>query len=268
MSLDYSDLDLSRWRDYLSEVETGSLWLYPSRDGAESHVGDYHGNFIPQIPHQLIIRYTKTGEAVFDPFLGSGTTLIECRRLGRHGAGVELNPEVAQVADRRIKEASNRFQVKTRVFKGNCLDDDILSTVRDFLGELGREAAQLLILHPPYSNIISFGKRKGDLSNVKSDNEFLDLFCQMVEKTMPILEDGRYMGLVIGDKYSGGELVPLGFECMEICRKAGYKLKSIVVKNIEGNEKGKGKRSNLWKYRALAGGFYIFKHEYVMIFKK
>jgi hypothetical protein len=41
-----------------------------------------------------------------------------------------------------------------------------------------------------------------------------------------------------------------------------------VVKNIEGNERGKGRTNHLWRYRALAGGYYIFKHEYVIIFRK
>jgi hypothetical protein len=40
------------------------------------------------------------------------------------------------------------------------------------------------------------------------------------------------------------------------------------VKNIEGNEFGKGRTNNLWRYRALRGGFYIFKHEYVLICQK
>jgi hypothetical protein len=40
------------------------------------------------------------------------------------------------------------------------------------------------------------------------------------------------------------------------------------VKNIEGNERGKGRDSNLWRYRALQHGFYVFKHEYVVIFQK
>jgi hypothetical protein len=74
--------------------------------------------------------------------------------------------------------------------------------------------------------------------------------------------------LVIGDKYTKGELIPLGFYCMERMQRAGFRTKGIVVKNISGNEVGKGRDSNLWRYRALAGGYYIFKHEYVIIFQK
>ena len=55
---------------------------------------------------------------------------------------------------------------------------------------------------------------------------------------------------------------------MNKMNEVGFKTKSIVIKNIEGNEQGKGRTTNLWRYRALAGGFYIFKHEYIMIFQK
>jgi len=73
---------------------------------------------------------------------------------------------------------------------------------------------------------------------------------------------------VIGDKYANGQLDPLGFRCMQAMNEVGFKTKSIIVKNIEGNEKAKGKDNNLWRYRALAGGFYIFRHEYVIILFK
>lgn len=45
------------------------------------------------------------------------------------------------------------------------------------------------------------------------------------------------------------------------------KLKGIIIKNIEGN-RGKLKNENIWRYRALKSDYYIFKHEYIFIFKK
>jgi hypothetical protein len=55
---------------------------------------------------------------------------------------------------------------------------------------------------------------------------------------------------------------------MERAQRAGYRVKAIVVKDIQGNEIGKGRSANLWRYRALAGGYYIFKHEYVIVLQK
>ena len=45
------------------------------------------------------------------------------------------------------------------------------------------------------------------------------------------------------------------------------KLKGIIVKNIEGN-KGKLGSQGIWRYRALKSDYFIFKHEYIFVFKK
>ena len=72
---------------------------------------------------------------------------------------------------------------------------------------------------------------------------------------------------MIGDKYSKGEWIPLGFLTMNEITKRGFSLKSIIVKNFEETI-GKRNQKELWRYRALVGGFYIFKHEYIFLFKK
>jgi len=126
---------------------------------------------------------------------------------------------------------------------------------------------QLLIMHPPYHDIIKFSKGKNDLSNARNTEEFLKMFGKVVDNVIPFLEKGRYFVLVIGDKYSKGEWRPLGFYCMNEVLKRNYILKSIIVKNFE-ETRGKRNQKELWRYRALVGGFYIFKHEYIMLFKK
>jgi hypothetical protein len=97
-----NDLDLRNWKKH-TDILTDSLWILPERDKSGTHKGDYHGNFVPQIPNQLIRRFTKKGDVVLDTFLGSGTTLIECKRLGRSGIGIELSPKIADLAARRTR---------------------------------------------------------------------------------------------------------------------------------------------------------------------
>ncbi|MEK6300721.1 MAG: DNA methyltransferase [Acidobacteriota bacterium] len=257
-----NDINLHRWKEY-PDVITDSLWVLPKRDTAGAHLAWYWGNFIPQIPHQLMLRYTKKGDCVLDPFLGSGTTLIECRSLGRNGIGVELNPEVAREAGALIEKEPNRYSVETRVVTGNSRSLDLRPT----LGELGVQQVQLLIMHPPYHDIIRFSEDHADLSSAETTEDFLKMFGAVVDNTTPLLEKGRYFALVIGDKYEKGEWVPLGFYCMNEVLKRDYSLKSIVVKNFD-ETRAKRDQKQLWRYRALVGGFYIFKHEYIFLFRK
>jgi len=257
-----NDINLLRWKEY-DGIITDSLWILDKRDTSGSHLGWYWGNFIPQIPHQMMLRYTKKGEWVLDTFLGSGTTLIECRRLGRNGIGIELNQEVADKAKELIQKEENKDNVITEVIVGDSRTIDINSV----LSKYKINHVQLLIMHPPYFDIIKFSGDERDLSNAKNINEFLKMFGEVVDNTTSFLENGRYLVLVIGDKYSKGEWIPLGFYCMNEVLKRKYLLKSIIVKNFE-ETRGKRNQKELWRYRALVGGFYIFKHEYIMLFKK
>jgi DNA modification methylase len=262
-----NDLDLDHWREY-SDIITDSLWLIPERDRSGAHLADYHGNFIPQIPYQAMRRYTRQGDLVLDAFLGSGTTLIECRRLGRHGIGIELKPELAKQARRRIQSEKNPHRIKTQVLIGDSSDHvKTPRAIAKALRAIGHNQAQLVILHPPYHSIINFSDLPGDLSNCASIEAFTEKFGQVVEGVTPFLEERRFLALVIGDMYASGEWIPLGFYCMQEVIKRGYQLKSIVVKDMQGN-RAKRNLENIWRYRALAGGFYIFKHEYVMFFRK
>jgi DNA modification methylase len=263
--LPYSDIDLSRWRDY-DNILTDSLWILKSRKKTDGHKLDYHGNFIPQIAEQVMLRYTKTDEIVVDWFLGSGTSAIEALNLSRRLIGVELKPELVEYVSQKLP--TDVIGSRIKLIQGDSSAESTLASVRQALREMGSEYAQLAILHPPYADIIKFSELDADLSNCPDTCTFLQKFAAVACSAYETLEPGRFAILVIGDKYCNGELDPLGFRCMNEMINAGFRVKSIVVKNIEGNEIAKGKSNNLWRYRALANGFYVFKHEYVMIFFK
>ena len=98
----FNDLNLKKWKE--SEIWTDSLWLIPERDKSGKHNGFYHGNFVPQIPHQLILRYTKKNEIVFNPFLGSETTAVVAKALGRDWIGIEKEKKYVEFAIKRVED--------------------------------------------------------------------------------------------------------------------------------------------------------------------
>lgn len=257
-----NDLNLNRWKEY-DDIITDSLWILNKRDSSGVHHAGYWGNFIPQIPNQLLRRYTKKGDWILDPFLGSGTTLIEAQRLGRNSVGIELSKKVIDQAQKLIAKEDNPHNVKLEFIN----DNSAAVNFRKLLSDLNIKSFQFQIFHPPYWDIIKFSDNDSDLSNANSIDEFLQGFGKVLDNTLPYLERKRFAAVVISDKYSDGEWIPLGFYVMQEFLKRGMILKSAIVKNFEETT-AKRNQKELWRYRALAGGFYVFKHEYIFIFQK
>ncbi|TAK22507.1 MAG: hypothetical protein EPO26_11285 [Chloroflexota bacterium] len=125
-----------------------------------------------------------------------------------------------------------------------------------------------MLLDPPYHDIIGFSTDARDLSNAVDEAAFLRAFGTVAGLAAERVRAGGHVVLVIGGAFSAGRLRPLGFHAMNECTKAGLTLRAINVKDIQGNVRGKGKATNLWRYRALKMGLYVFKHEYVMLFRR
>lgn len=257
----YNDLDMANWKEY-TDIYTDTLWMIDKRDNSGVHNGSYHGNFVPQIPYQLMKRYTKKGDWILDPFMGSGTTLIEAQRMHRNAIGIELQREVMKEAYTRIKTEENNIS-KLKYIVGDSRSVDISNV----LNEANIKNVQFVILHPPYWDILKFSEDICDLSNSETLEKFLQNFSQVIDNTCIHLEKNRYCAVVIGDKYANSQIVPLGFYCMNLFLEKGYLMKAILVKNFE-DTKGKSNQKGIWRYRAMASDFYIFKHEYIFIFKK
>lgn len=260
----FNDLNIDDWKQL--DIDVNSLWLINERDKSGKHKNIYHGNFIPQIPNQLIRRFTKEKELVLDVFLGSGTTLYECENLNRKFIGLDINQEMIDYVNEQME---NSKLINYSIY--NC---DVTNTVKteesikNGLIKLNEKEVKFILIHPPYMDIVKFTEHPNDLSKINDLTTFVKSFVNVCKNTLPYLSKNRYFAVVIGDVYKKGEVIPLSFYVMDaIKRSFNVKLKGIIIKNIEGN-KGKLGKSGIWTYRAMNSDYYIFKHEYIFVFKK
>lgn len=266
---DYTDLPPDAWKN--GDVILDSLWLFGKRDDTPPHSNALHGAFIPQLPRQLIQRYTKPGDIVVDLFVGGATTLVECLRLGRYGIGLDLEATAAENAVLLTYALHHPADSHAVVVTGDATEhantvNVIQPIMRRWRPE--RPAADLLILHPPYWNIIRFSADDRDLSAKRSPAAFIDAMKDVASNARALLAPQRFLGLVMGDVWHRGSWYPLAFRTMEVFLQAGFQLKAINIKNIVGNERGKGKQTNLWRYRAFKNGTSLFSHEYIFVLQR
>ncbi len=90
------------------------------RDVIETSVATVKGNKHPAIyPVEVVEEFlhllTPIGALVLDPFMGSGSTAVACKKLGRHYIGYDINAEYCEDAQQRISETPN---ASSRLFEG------------------------------------------------------------------------------------------------------------------------------------------------------
>lgn len=79
-----------------------TVWSFRHRGNCATHSGEYRGNCSPYIPRNVILKYSKPYDLVLNCFCGAGTTLIECKLLGRRSIGVDINEKAIELAKKNL----------------------------------------------------------------------------------------------------------------------------------------------------------------------
>jgi DNA modification methylase len=243
------------------ELEQTTVWSFPDRGAWATHQGNYRGNWAPQIPRNLILRYTQPGEWVLDPMVGSGTTLVECKLLGRNGIGVDINYEALMLTfDRLNFEPQNLYETlpptEIRLYHGDARNLDLIPD----------ESIDLIATHPPYANIIAYSKGNtidGDLSRLQSLDDYLDAMTEVAMECYRVLKPGRHCAILVGDTRRHKHYVPIAFRVMERFLQVGFILREDVIK-VQWKMKSTRER---WQ-RQAERDFLLIYHEHLFIFRK
>ena len=230
-----------------------TVWSFPDRGKWKTHSGNYRGNFAPQIPRNLILRYSQEGDTVLDPMVGSGTTLIETKILNRRGMGLDINPAAVEITKKNLEFEGN-YKYKQYVKTGDIRN---LSVISD-------SSIDLIITHPPYLNIIKYSKGiDGDLSNISGVKKFCDELEKGVKELYRVLKEDKYCGILIGDTRKSRHYVPLSFYVMNLFLKNGFILKEDIIK-VQHNCKS----TPYWERQVEKYNFYLIMHEHLFVFRK
>lgn len=143
----------------IREVPTfvNEFWTAKQRQASSLQEVSYRACFKPQLPRFFIERLTRPGEAVYDPFMGRGTTVIEAALLGRVPRGCDINPLSVVLTRPRLhppslEDVSDRLRRINFASCDACPEDLLvffhadtlraIASLKQYL--LGRRAANLL----------------------------------------------------------------------------------------------------------------------------
>jgi DNA modification methylase len=257
--LEGSQIKLYEPKDF--SLEKTTVWSFEHRGNWATHRGNYRGNWAPQIPRNIILRYSEEDDLVLDQMLGSGTTLIECKLLGRNGIGVDINLDALMVAYNRLDftYVTNGEQPATtqKLYLGNAksLDPRIIPD----------GSIDLIATHPPYANIIPYSKERenGDLSRVHSVDEFISEMKDVAKECLRVLKPGKHCAILIGDTHKHKHYVPIAYRVLEVFLNQGFILREDIIKEQWHTQTMRGQ----WNTNRNLD-FLLTFHEHLFIFRK
>ena len=252
--VDWGHLKLFEPKDFALEKTT--VWSFENRGKWATHRGNYRANWAPEIPRNLIMRHTSPGELVLDQMVGSGTTLVECKLLGRNSIGVDINLDAVMVAWNRLDFTYAGTNTVQKLYQGDARHLDLIDD----------ESIDLIATHPPYASIVPFSKQKkieGDLSHVHSIEEFVAEMKDVAEESFRVLKPGKHCAILIGDTHRHKHYVPIAFRIMEIFLDAGFILREDVIKRQWHTQTMRGRWRESYKH-----DFLLTYPEHLFIFRK
>jgi DNA modification methylase len=201
-------------------------WFIHDPPRRRKEVLRHPAKFPETIAQEFVEFFTKGGELVLDPMVGTGSTLIACLRSGRNSIGIELNPAYAEIARQLVDKERENLDSQATVLRAEVITGDATSVKKFNLPQV-----DYVFTSPPYWNILRargaqtqrkrrqsedldvvYSEDPADLGNISDYDEFLERIVGIYTNLQDYLKPRAYMTIVVKNVKKGGKIYPLAWD--------------------------------------------------------
>jgi DNA modification methylase len=199
-------------------------WFLHNPPPREPGVLRHPAKFPESLAAEFITFFTRPGAWVFDPMVGTGSTVVAALPAGRNAVGVELHPVYADIARQRVEGV--RATLGATAPQGVILQADAGA-----LEEFALPTFDYLLSSPPYWDMLHargaetqrrrrsspdldlvYSDHPDDLGNIPDYGRFLDRLTDIYAKLASHLAPGAYLTVIVKNVKKGGRIYPLAWD--------------------------------------------------------
>lgn len=219
-----NDLDPKTWLKFQKS------WFIHNPPPRRKDVIRHPAKFPESMAQEFIEFFTKRGQVVFDPMVGTGSTLVAALRAGRHSIGIELNETYAELAEQILAEeqeslADSANRLNCQVIQGNAVN------IPDLVSEHQLPPFDYVLTSPPYWNMLHakgaqtqnnrrtkpeldvlYSDDPEDLGNIHDYDEFLSQLVKIYSALKPYIRTRAYLTIIVKNIKKGGKIYPLAWD--------------------------------------------------------
>jgi DNA modification methylase len=205
-------------------------WFIHNPPPRQKNVLSHPAKYPETLAQQFIEFFTKKGQVVLDPMVGTGSTLVAALRCGRHGYGIELNPSYSQIAQDCIRNLRTEMpeandQLISSVITANACDlpyiiqqyhipviDYVLTSPPywDMLHAPGAKTQQKRRNSPAMD--VFYSEDPQDLGNIADYDQFIDKLVGIYIGMKPYLRKAAYITVIVKNIKKKGRIYPLAWD--------------------------------------------------------
>ncbi len=240
-------------------------------------------SFPESLVREFILFFTKRGEIVIDPFLGTGSTLVAAVEAGRSGVGFEIVGRYAEISKRRVADALNGKRGGDGPTRKKPGWAEVIQADSKKLSETWKKKrfpfADYCITSPPYWNQLKRNsiRQKGrvekgldteysdnpeDIGNIEDYTSFLNAMKLLFDEVYKVMKPNGYLTVITNNVFAQGRMYPLAFDTVSTLSQEPYGWTAKDEKVWCQDDKA---LLPLGVYNAWVGNRH---HQYCLIFRK